>query len=122
MAIVTIKRGENVIYTIPIMSSDATPVAVPIVANLQNLRVEVIQYGVVLANYIFLPTPDPVHPQIRVGSSTHYCNVEITEALSLLFLEGAVDLKVYMGKTDAAFIVDLQLKDIDQFQALDVTF
>ena len=121
MAVVTIKRGENVVYTIPIMSSDATPVAVPIVANLASLRVEVVQYDRVLANYILLPTPDPVQSQIRVGSSTHYCDVEITEALSLTFREGDVNFKVYMRKTDASFTVDAELKDIDEFQALEVT-
>ena len=121
MAILNIKRGENVLYTIPIMSADPTPVPVPIVANLNTLIVEVIQYTRVLATYTLLPTPNPVQNEIRVGASTHFCNVEITEALSEQFKEGAVNLKVYMKKTDATFPVDLSLRDIDEFQALEVS-
>jgi hypothetical protein len=47
--------------------------------------------------------------------------VEITETLSELFLSGPVFVKVYMRKADAAFIVGLRLRDIDEFQILNVT-
>jgi len=121
MAILNIRRGENVLYTVPIMSADDTPVPVPIVANLVSCSVEIIQYGRVLATYILLPTPDPVQNEIKVGAQTHYLNVEVTEELSERFREGAVNLKVYMRKTDATFPVDLELRDIDEFQFLSVT-
>jgi len=122
--ILEIKRGENVLYTVPIMSADTTPMPVPIVANLYSLSVEIKQRNKVLATYVLLAdgaAVDPLQPEITVGSQTHYCNVEIVESLSELFLSGPVFIKVYMRKTDSTFIVGLRLRDIDEFQILNVT-
>jgi hypothetical protein len=115
----TIKRGENVIVTLPLYAIDGTTPVV--VDDLQGCTAKITQYGRTLATYVYLPTPDPVQDEIRVGASTHHLEIEITEELSDTFKEGSVYCKLYLRKTDSEFNVDAELRDIDEVHILTVT-
>lgn len=120
----SIRIGENALIRRLIVSSDGTT-PVPI-AGLQALSVDIIQYDRVLASFTFLPTPNPVQTQIRVGpNATNELEVEIEPSLSeTKFKEGsgdgAVMMKIYAEMTDADFSTYEKLKDIDQFEVFDV--
>jgi len=113
-----IKRGENVIVTLPLYAIDGTTPVV--VDDLQGCTAKIIQYGRTLATYVYLPTPATVQEEIRVGASTHHLEIEITEELSETFREGAVYCKLDLRKTDAEFDVDVELRDIDEINILTV--
>lgn len=115
----TIKRGENVIVTLPLFAIDGTTPVV--VDDLQGCTASIIQYGRTLETYVYIPTPDPVQGEIRVGASTYHLEIEITEELSNTFREGAVYCKLDLRKTDAEFDVDAELRDIDEVHILTVT-
>lgn len=115
----TIKRGENVIVTLPLFAIDGTT---PVVVDaLQGCLASVVQYGRTLATYTYIPTPDPVQEQIRVGAATHDLEIEITEEVSNKFREGPVYVKLDLRKTDSEFVVDDELRDIDEVHILTVT-
>lgn len=120
----TIRIGENAIIRRFLVASDGTT-AVPI-AGLQALSVDIIQYNRVLASFTFLPTPNPVQTQIRVGpNATNELEVEIEPTLSETKIkegsgDGAVMMKIYAEQTNASYITHGKLKDIDQFEIFDV--
>lgn len=114
-----IKRGENVIVTLPLYAIDGTT---PIVVDdLQGCSASIIQYGRTLATYVYIPTPDPADEEIRVGASTHHLEIEVTEEISNKFREGSVYVKLDLRKTDAEFDVDEELRDIDEVHILTVS-
>ena len=115
----TIKRGENCIVTLPLYAIDGTTPVV--VDDLQGCTASIIQYGRTLATYVYIPTPNPVQEEIRVGASTHHLEIEITEELSNTFREGSVYCKLDLRKTDSEFDVDDELWDIDEIHILTVT-
>lgn len=107
----TIKRGENTIIRKNLLDSDGeTPL---VISSLATISAQIKQYGYVLAEYVLLPTPNPVQGQIRVGATTNQLEVEIVEALSETFKEGSVTMKILMRKADAQFIVDTKWRDLD---------
>ncbi len=115
----SIKRGENVIVTLPLYAIDGTTPVV--VDNLQGCEAKIIQYGRVLATYVYIPEQDPVQEEIRVGAQTHHLEIEITEEISERFRQGAVYVKLDLRKTDTEFDVDEELRDIDEINILTVT-
>jgi hypothetical protein len=108
----TIKRGENAIIQRNLFASDGTTPL--LLSSLSLLHAEIIQYNVVLATYVYLPTPNPVQDEIRQGSSTSQIEIEIKKELSLLFKEGDVSMKLIMEQTDAEYESDTVLRDIDE--------
>ena len=113
----TIKRGENAIIQRTLYASDgSTPL---VIADLTLLHAQVIQYGKILATYIYLPTPNPVQPEIREDSAS-VIEVEITAELSELFKEGSVNMKLIMEDTDAEYEADDELRDIAEFEIFTV--
>lgn len=113
-----IKIGENAIIKRNLFASDGTTPL--LLSSLALLHAQVIQNGRVLATYIYLPTPNPVHPEIRQGTSTSQIEVEITTALSEDFREGAVTMKLIMEQVNGEHEVDGELRDIDEFEIFTV--
>lgn len=111
----TIKRGENFLERENLFDADGTTPLV--ISSLATLSVQIKQYGYVLAEYTFLPTPNPVQTEIRVGpGGTNQLEVEITEALSETFKEGSVKMKILMRKVNAQFISDVEWRDLDEVE------
>ena len=113
----TIKKGENAIIQRTLYASNGTTPIV--IADLTLLHAQVIQYDVILATYIYLPTPDPVQSEIR-EESVSVIEVEITTDLSDQFKEGVVTMKLIMEDEDAEYAVDTELRDIAEFEIFTV--
>lgn len=108
--------GENALVRRFLFAEDGTT-PVPL-SSLQNLSVQVYQYDRLRYTFVYLPTPDPVQTEIRVGpGGTHQMEVEITPTVSATFREGPVDFKIVAEQTAASFATYGKLKDIDKFVA-----
>ena len=116
----TIKRGENAVIQRNLFASDGSTAL--LLSSLSYLVAEVRQFGVTLATYTYLPTPDPVQGEIRQGSSTSNIEVEIVKAVSDLFLEGSVTMKLIMEQTGGEYDSDGELRDIAEFEIFTVEF
>jgi len=114
----TIKRGENAIIQRNLFYSNGSTAL--LLSSLSLLHAEIIQYGKVLATYVYLPTPSPVQTEIRQGTSTSNIEVEITKEVSDTFREGSVTMKLIMEMTDAEYATDGELRDIDEFEIFTV--
>jgi len=110
----TITRGENsIIQRNLFYSNGTTPL---LLADLETITAEIVQYDVVLATYVY-----ETDPEIRQGTSASNIEIEVTTEVSQKFKEGPVYIRLTMEMTDAEYEVDLELKDIDKFEIFTVT-
>lgn len=102
-------RGENLIFTFPVVDAAGDPL---LISSLSGLKVEVLQYDRIKAIYSF--TPGTADDEIRVNPDVNTSfDFELTKALSSILKKGDVQLKIFMSKVDADFVVDPDWTDID---------
>lgn len=110
--------GENVIFTLPIVDVNDDPLAI---SSLEKLKVQVIQYNRLKAEFILKPTPDPVQTEIRVNPSVATSiDFELTKDLSETLKHGELYLKIFMTNTQANFLSDGEWLDIDEVKLCDM--
>lgn len=111
-------RGQNeVVDRLLFYSNGTTPL---LLADLNYLSAEIVQYGKVIAEYVLKPIPNPVQAQIEQGDSTNEVRIHISEAVSLMFREGAVYVRIKMKKTNTVYY-DNYKYDIDIHSPFSVT-
>lgn len=110
--------GENWLFTIPLLDVNEDPL---VVSTLEGLKVQVIQYSRVKAEYQLYPTPDPVDTEIRVNPDvTTSFDFELTQVLSAKLKHGELFLKIFMADSDVDFVTDGEWLDIDVVKICDM--
>jgi len=102
-------RGENLIFTFPVVDVNGDPLAI---SALSGLKVEVVQYDRIKAIYNFKPGTADEEIRINPDVNTSF-DFELTKDLSGMLKKGQVELKIFMSKTDSDFVVDPDWTDID---------
>jgi hypothetical protein len=103
--------GENHVFTHAL-----SPL---LIADLEGLKVEIIQYGRVKGTFELAPGgPDE---EIRENETTATSfDFELTKSLSATLIKGELWMKVYVANTDAGFQVDDESLDISLVKIADV--
>jgi hypothetical protein len=110
-----LRIGQNLLSERDLFYVDGvTPL---LIADLTLVRVELIQYNRVIADY-YLKDDDDVDfvtdPEIT-ATGVSQITVEIKSSVSATLREGLLQGKIYLEKVDADFNVDLEFKPIDVY-------
>lgn len=113
-----IVRGENCIFTFPLLDVNGDPL---VVSTLQRLSIQLIQHDRMKFEATLYPTPPIVQTEIRINPDANTSvDFELTQAVSARLKEGELFAKIFMGNPDADFTVDGEYLDIDRIKIADM--
>lgn len=105
--------GENHIVRVSLFQTDGTTPL--LLTDLVAKSVKIIQHNKTLATYVF-----GTDAEIRQGTTTSEIEIEIKKVVSEQFRRGKVFIELTLDRTDADFDVDLEHRDKQLIEILDV--
>lgn len=108
--------GENCIFTQPVVDVNDTPLPI---ADLEGLKVEIVQYGRVKGTFELKPGGPDDEIRVNPDTATSF-DFELTKSLSSTLIKGELWMKIYLANDETEFTVDGESLDIDIVKICDM--